>query len=87
MISIFVHFVPVYSGLGYIVHSSARGKISGDLCIGYDAPENEYYRIFPNGLNEFKEEYKYLHKDNQAAHGSGIDYGCSKPVLLKLYLW
>ena len=87
LLAILSHFIPVYSGMGYIVHPNVPGYINSDVCVGYLSPEYETYRVIPNGVNSFNQEHKYLKQDKQAAKGSRSEYGCSKPVSLKLYLW
>jgi hypothetical protein len=85
-IIILFHFVPIYSNSAWL-NGSAKdpGKISSNLCNGYlfttvtpanSEPDN--YRVLPNGIGNFLQDKKNLHK-------TSID--CWRPVTLRLYLW
>jgi len=75
----FLHFVPVYSKMGYLDTApiTKPGYVNSNLCIGYLKPVNDNYRLVPNGLNDFNSDRTILRPQ---------DSGCDKWVHLRLYL-
>lgn len=68
------HLIPIYQRTGYL------DKGSGNLCIGYTAPNVYSKRVIVNG---FKVP-QYFKSDSRAANGSGLD--CAEPVKIRYFL-
>ena len=67
-----LHFVPVYSRIGYLKDSPAN------LCIAYPKPLDDHYRLILNWINGFNQDRRGL------TQGQGLS--CAPWVHLRLYL-
>lgn len=80
---VLLHFVPVYSKFGYI-----EGRF-GNVCIGYNQPNNYNYRLITGGLSKYKNiNFKPSSRPfNPNGFDDPANATCAEPTNIRIYVF